>query len=93
MKRTFCKYIISKLPEVLGEKEVPKNIIISNSHYVNALYTEPINTYLQSLLREYGIDPQPPGSGDYWVTTEPTLGYNIWSSLRTVLREMGYSTS
>jgi hypothetical protein len=93
-EKPFCKYIIGKLPEILGTVEVPEDIIRSSSNYINMQYnTDLINTYLRNLLSEYSIDPCPPGSGDYWVTTETTLGYNIWSSLRSVLMEMGYSTS
>jgi len=92
-EEVFCKYIISKLPEILGTEEVPEDIIESNNHYINARYNESINTYIESILPSYGINPHPPGTGTYWVTTEPTLGYNIWSSLRSVLREMGYRTS
>jgi hypothetical protein len=91
-EEAFCKYIISKLPEILGTESIPKNIIGGAGNYIELSYTDPINTFVKDLLIEYGINPLPGGLSSYWVNTESALGYNMWESLRKFLIKMGFSS-
>jgi len=91
-EKSFCNYLASELPYVLGTETIPEDIIESSSHYINDKYTEKINKYLADLLSQYGINPFPKG-GESIVNTEPVLEYNIWDSLNLALKRLGYRRS
>jgi len=76
--KSFIPYIIYKLPEILGTKEIPKDILLSRNFYIHEKYAWSIDGYIRKFLMDRGIQAYPPYS---LIDTHTSLGYNIWPSL------------
>lgn len=87
----FSKYIAYRIPEILGTKEIPEDIIDDPiGSFVHGKYVIPISSYIQKILDDkeipYTIAPS------NVVDTRDDLEYNIWEELHEVLRNAGYPT-
>ena len=88
-KEVFVKYIIDRIPMILGRKNIPKDIIKSVGNFIKSPYEEAINSYLANFISRLGVDPY---GGSDWkiVDTMKLFGYNIWEEIHDALYKIGY---
>jgi len=87
-KESFVPYVVGKLPEILGRKTIPKDILgIAEGPYIRSDYSDKIALWLEeNFRRDFDYDTGGDlGSGDL----EP-IEWSIWKGLHDRLREMGF---
>ena len=84
--QSFIPYIIYRLPEILGTRDIPKDILLSKKSYIHEKYAWNIDSYVRKFLMDRGIQCYPLL---LLIDTASYLGYDFWIALRIGLRHSG----